>query len=70
MGSTLVEVDSKKEKLRQKEGWYHWIVTQQEDEDSAHLTSGGQEFGLLDAGDGPLLSAAPSETSDGIMVCS
>lgn len=74
----LVELDSNKEKLRQKEGWYHWVVAPQEGSEAStpgsasHLSSGtsgvGPDFSMLGAGDSPLLSAAPSEASDSVLV--
>ncbi len=30
MGSVFIELDPTKERLRQREGWYHWVVASQE----------------------------------------
>lgn len=67
----LVELDSNKEKLRQREGWYHWVVAPHEDSESfaaagPYPTSAGvggaqEYFGGVGS---PLMSAAPSEASD------
>lgn len=76
-GSVLVELDSNKKKLRQKEGWYHWVVAPQEAEGSEPSTYpagdmdmvGAQDYSILaGAGDSLLLSTAPSEASDSVVV--
>jgi hypothetical protein len=76
VGSTLVEMDSNNERLRQKEGWFHWVsVTQEggtESTDTGYsTTSSGPETSILGMPGGevsPLLSAAPSEASEIILV--
>ena len=30
LGSTFIELDPSKERLRQREGWYHWVTASQE----------------------------------------
>lgn len=83
-----MELDSNKEKLRQKEGWHNWVVSSQQESSSESSTplsatypssagtmmggGGAQEFSVLVgtgvAGDSPLLSTAPSEASDSVVV--
>lgn len=83
LGSVLVELDGKKEKLRQKEGWRYWVVAPQEGGNNADPSApqpsplgpgvpsssggGGQDDLSLVAGDNMLGSAA-SEASDSVMV--
>ena len=79
-GSVLVELDSNSEKLRQKEGWYHWVAASAQEgtessTDTGYSTTsssaGGTEYSILGLPGGevsPLHSAAPSEASESILV--
>lgn len=71
----LVELDSNSEKLRQKEGWYHWVVAAQEgtesSTDTGYSTSSAGMGGPLEystIGPEEVSSAAPSEASESIVV--
>lgn len=78
VGSVLVELDSGSEKLRQKEGWVHWVSAAQEGTESSTDTgysttssAGGPEYSILGVPGGevsPLLSAAPSEALESMLV--
>ena len=75
----LVELDSNSEKLRQKEGWFHWVVTPEGTESSTDTGYSTSSAGTISStpeystparpGEvSPLLSAAPSEASETILV--
>ena len=87
----LIELDPRKERLRQREGWYHWVVAPQEGGGDSTVTSptyppsavpggGGVvvgsdkgapqvEYSVIGRpGESPLMSAAPSEASDSVIV--
>lgn len=59
-----------KEKLRQREGWFHWVVAAQEGSSSpaAYIPPGGGSRDGSIAGEGLPSSVTPSEASDSVMV--
>lgn len=75
-----MELDSNSEKLRQKEGWFHWVASSAQEgtessTDTGYSTTsssaGGTEYSILGVPGGevsPLHSAAPSEASESILV--
>ena len=67
-----MELDKQQEKLRQREGWFHWVVASQgkasgdfsvESPLSPYSPSGGVGLGLVHENVGPP-SIVPSEASD------
>ncbi len=72
--SVIIEMDEVNDKLRQREGWFHWVVASQEGmmEDgvsqSEYINPAQEYSSIASLREGLPSSAVPSEASDGVVV--